>query len=365
MKKIIGSRRAGIAILLALSLWACEHSEKNEAKKAEYCISDSLAKIIQFDTVKIKPLYREVRLTGRISFDEDKVVHIFPPVSGLVQDVTVSLGDYVTPGQILAKIKSSDIATYNSQFATAQANLSIARRTQDFTEELFKSGAASEKDLSVARDNTKVAEAEVERIKKVLSLYSGNQEFYYLVSPISGFIVEKKITEGTIIRPDASDYALTISDLKEVWVIGNAFERDLEGIEVGDPVEIKTLAYDKIYKGKVNKISRTIDPATKANRIRVVISNPEFKLQPEMYATVTVHTPEEQDLSCVPVSATVFNENKYFLVKYDDKCHVEVVLIHPHSTVGDVMFLTDKIPSGVKVISKYQLLVYSQLNVIN
>ncbi|MBS1490842.1 MAG: efflux RND transporter periplasmic adaptor subunit [Bacteroidetes bacterium] len=352
-------------ILLLLAV-GCGKPDKNKTQTAGYCLSDSLAKIIRFDTVKTKPLFREVRMTGKISFDEDKVVHVFPPVSGIVQDVTVSLGDYVQPGQVLAKIKSSDIAAYNSQYATSLANLSIAKRTQDFTEELFKSGAASEKDLSVARDNTKVAEAEVNRIKQVLSLYGGGSaEFYYLKSPIPGFIVEKKITEGTIIRPDASDYALTISDLKEVWVLGNAFERDLEGIEVGDPVDVKTLAYEKTYKGKVNKISRTIDPSTKANKVRVIIDNPDFKLQPEMYATVTVHAPIERDLSAIPAEASIFNENRYFVVAYKDKCHLEVLPISPQSIVGNTMYLNNTITPGTVIVSKYQLLIYNELSGLN
>ena len=358
---------SAVVLWIALLGTGCNKNGKEDTQSIKkFCISDSLIKIIQFDTVKIKPLFREVRMTGKISFDEDKVVHVFPPVSGIVQDVTVSLGDYVQPGQVLAKIKSSDIASYNSQYTTALANLSIAKRTQDFTEELFKSGAASEKDLSVARDNTKVAESEVNRIKQVLALYGGGgAEFYYLKSPIHGFIVEKKITEGTIIRPDASDYALTISDLKEIWVLGNAFERDLEGIEVGDPVDVKTLAYEKIYKGKVNKISRTIDPTTKTNRLRVVIDNPDFKLQPEMYASVTVHAPVEKDMSAIPAEASIFNENRYFVVAYKDKCQLEILPITPNSIVGNVMYLNDKIKPGTVIISKYQLLVYAQLSAVN
>lgn len=353
----------GLFLLLTVG---CETHKGDKKNHQAFCLSDSLLKIVKFDTVKVRPLFKEVRMTGKISFDDDKVVRVFPPVSGLVQDVTVSLGDYVQKGQVLAKIKSSDMASYNSQFRTALANESIAKRNMEFTEELYKSGAAAEKDLSIARDNYKIAIAEIERIKQVLAIFGeGGNDFYLIKAPISGFIVEKKITEGTILRQDASDNGFTISDLKDVWVLGNAFERDLEGIEVGDSVSVKTLAYDKIYRGVVNRISTTIDPLTKANKVRVVVGNSDFKLHPEMFASVTIHMQTEDQLASIRSEASIFNENRYFMVGYDDRCKTHVIPITPHSVVGDIMYLEERIPSGTQIISKYQLIVYSKLSNAN
>lgn len=344
----------------------CEHRPAEEHQPDRLCLSDSLLRIMRFDTVRTRVLFKEVRMTGKISFDDDKVVRIFPPVSGIVQDVTVSLGDYVHSGQVLAKIKSSDMASYNSQYTTAIANESIAKRNMEFTEELYKSGAAAEKDLSIARDNEKIALAEIARIRQVLAIFGeGGNDYYLVKSPISGFIVEKKITEGTILRQDASDNALTISDLKEVWVLGNAFERDLDGIEVGDSVSVKTLAYDKVYHGVVNRISTTIDPVTKANKVRVVVQNPDFKLHPEMFASVSVKMKTEETLSSIRSDASIFNENRYFIVAYRDRCNTSVIPITPLSVVDNIMYLKEKIPDGTTIISKYQLMVYSQLSNTN
>jgi cobalt-zinc-cadmium efflux system membrane fusion protein len=349
-----------------LLLLGCETHKEDKKVNQKFCLSDSLLKIVKFDTVKVRPLFKEVRMTGKISFDDDKVVRVFPPVSGLVQDVTVSLGDYVQKGQVLAKIKSSDMASYNSQYRTAIANESIAKRNMEFTEELYKSGAAAEKDLSIARDNYKIAIAEIERIKQVLAIFGeGGNDYYLIIAPISGFIVEKKITEGTILRQDASDNGFTISDLKDVWVLGNAFERDLEGIEVGDSVSVKTLAYNKIYRGVVNRISTTIDPLTKANKVRVVVKNSDFKLHPEMFASVTIHMQTEDELSSIHSESSIFNENRYFMVAYDDRCKTRVIPITPHSMVDGIMYLKEKIPNGTQIISKYQLIVYSKLSNAN
>jgi membrane fusion protein, heavy metal efflux system len=360
------NQSAFLIILFVPLLFNCEGHKAEKKVNEKFCLSDSLLKIVKYDTVKTRPLFKEVRMTGKISFDDDKVVRIFPPVSGVVQDVTVSLGDYVYVGQVLAKIKSSDMASYNSQYTTAIANESIAKRNMEFTEELYKSGAAAEKDLSVARDNEKIALAEIARIKQVLAIFGeGGNDYYLMKAPINGFIVEKKITEGTILRQDASDNGFTISDLKDVWVLGNAFERDLEGIEIGDSVNVKTLAYSKIYRGVVNRISTTIDPVTKANKVRVIVKNSDFKLHPEMFASVTIRMQTEDELSSIHSDASIFNENRYFIVQYLDKCTMKVEPITPHSIVDDVMYLEEKIPNGTRIISKYQLIVYSKLSNAN
>src|SRR5579862_4362771 len=110
-----------IILFLAVLIFSCGNPKAEKKTNGKFCLSDSLLKIIKFDTIKVRPLFKEVRMTGKISFDDDKVVRVFPPVSGLVQDVTVSLGDYVHKGDVLAKIKSSDMASYNSQYRNAIA----------------------------------------------------------------------------------------------------------------------------------------------------------------------------------------------------------------------------------------------------
>ena len=98
------------------------------AGKNKFCVPDSLLLNITLDTAKSESLMSELALSGKITFNEDNVVKIFPFVGGHVTDVKVSLGDYVEKGQTLAVIRSSDMANYFNEYKSAQSELAIAKK---------------------------------------------------------------------------------------------------------------------------------------------------------------------------------------------------------------------------------------------
>jgi cobalt-zinc-cadmium efflux system membrane fusion protein len=351
-------------LLLFNSLQGCGKIKKERTHVENNCISDSMLKIISFDTVRLRNLVEEIRLTGKVSFNEDRVIRLYPPVGGIVEQLTVSLGDYVQKGQVLAQIRSADMAGYSSQYKTALANLKIAEKKMEVTEELARTGVSSQKDYLEAKQNYEIALAELNRAKRVINIFGDStREIYYMRAPIAGFIVEKKISQGMTIKPDNDDIAFTLSDLKDVWVIANIFENDLKKIRTGDSVEIGTLAYDKLYFGAISKISRVLDPVTKVAEVRIVLLNEDFKLQPGMYTSVRARVENSNlILPSIPKDAFVFEENKYFIVTYKDNCHMNIINVVPHSIVGKVAYLESSVPIGTRIISKYQLLVYSKLN---
>src|ERR1035437_9579721 len=109
---------------------SCSSKSNTQAKNAPapFCIPDSLINQIKIDTVTLKPVYEELRLIGKISFDQDKVVRLYPLVSGNVVEVRVSLGSYVKKGEIMAVIRSSEMAGAENDLVTAQSNLAISEK---------------------------------------------------------------------------------------------------------------------------------------------------------------------------------------------------------------------------------------------
>src|SRR4051812_7045514 len=96
---------------ILISFTACSGKKQTESNvKNEICITDSLAKIIRIDTAFVSNVDDEVKLSGEVSFNDNRVVKVFPFSSGKVIDVKVSLGDKVSKGQVLAVIKSADVA---------------------------------------------------------------------------------------------------------------------------------------------------------------------------------------------------------------------------------------------------------------
>src|SRR5579863_9969491 len=100
-----------ILFLSAIGFSACHDKSPAEDSKKGYVLPDSLLK-----TIEIESVMNTLTLTGKVDFNEDNVIKLFPTISGQVSDIKVMLGDYVKQGQVLAVIKSPDMAGYSNDF---------------------------------------------------------------------------------------------------------------------------------------------------------------------------------------------------------------------------------------------------------
>ena len=80
---------------------------------------------------------------------------------------------------------------------------------------------------------------------------------------------------------------------------------DLGRVHKGAPVSIKVVAYpDRTFTGQVDYITGTLDPATRAARVRGSVPNPARALKPEMYATVSIGV-EGRRVTALPRAAVL------------------------------------------------------------
>ena len=123
------------ACLVLLSACSSSNSKADEERK-EYIIPEMTLKSLKIDTVKKAKLVNAVTLTGQVDFNQDKVVNIFPLISGAIQDIKVVLGDYVEKGQVLGVVRSPEMAQYSSDVLNAQTNLAQAQENFNKTLDL-------------------------------------------------------------------------------------------------------------------------------------------------------------------------------------------------------------------------------------
>ncbi|HUX84634.1 MAG TPA: efflux RND transporter periplasmic adaptor subunit [Chitinophagaceae bacterium] len=356
-----------IAVLAAMAWPGCHQSATDSMAgqdTAQYILPDSLFRTLTIDTVGLCPVVHTVTLTGQVDFNEDKVVKIYPLVSGTVSDVEVMLGDYVTKGEVMAKVNSSEMAGYSSNLISAQTNLAVAKKNLEATLDMYHGGLASSRDSLSAVATYDQALAELRRIQSVLAINGGGDSATDVIrAPISGFIVEKFLTNNTVIRPDFSTNLFTISDLKEVWVIANVYESNIADIHLGDSVHITTLAYPgKDFPGKVNKIMNVLDPTNKVMKVRIVISNPGYLLKPEMFASVKVSNPEHRELLCVPQQAVVFDNSQYYVLVYHSNRDIRITPVKVETGSGERYYITSGLKQGDRVICSQTILIYQALN---
>ncbi len=355
-----------IPFFIAIVLMSCKSNEaKNTDDRARYVLPDSLLKHLVMRTVEKRPLVNILTLTGSVDFDQDHQVNIYPLVSGNVQDVKVQLGDYVAAGQVLATVKSSEMAGYSNSLLVAETNVTATKKQLDATNDLFKSGLSSQLDVTNAQVNYDQALSQLEMAKRILKINGNNTEGDYVIkSPLSGFIVQKNVTNNMSIRSDNGTNLFTISDLRTVWVQANVYESNINNIHFGDSVNITTLSYpNKIFKGKVDKLINVLDPTNKVMKVRIVLPNPGYLLKPQMFASVTVLTKETgSKMLSVPSDALIFDNSQYYVLVYKSPSDISIRTVVVSHATGDIAYIESGVEEGEKVIASDALLIYQQLN---
>ena len=352
---------------LGLSLFtACKEPEKKPEEKKEVCVSDSMQTRITLDTAQLTNISNQLQLSGEVGFNENKVVKVFPFTSGQVMEVKVSIGDRVSAGQVLAIIKSADIAGNYSDLKTTNSDIAIAKRQMDNAKVLYEKGISSEKEYEEAKENYQKAVTANQKITDALRINGGGNTsangVYTLKAPISGYIVEKKANAGNFIRQDNADNLFTISDLKDVWVWANVFETDIAKIHEGYSAVVKTLAYpDKQFKGKVDKISEVLSPDNKVMRIRINLPNDGLLLKPEMFTNVLIENTEQLKAVSIPSDAMVFEGGKNFVVIYKGKCDLKLAEVQVLKTENNRSYISSGLHAGDIIISKNQVLFYNAI----
>lgn len=355
-----------LLVLLAFSLTtSCFNRTPKDPEKqsTRFCIPDSLMNQIKVDTVEIKPVFNELNLIGKVTFDQEKVVRIYPLVSGNVVDVKVTLGSHVEKGQILAVIKSSEMAGAENDLVAARSNLAVAQKNYSAAVDMNKSGILSDKEFTTAQKELDKAKSEFERASTVISIYGNNpQHDYQVKSPISGFVVEKFVNANMQIRSDNSANLFTISNLKNVWVLANVYESDIAGVKENENVEITTISYpDKKYTGKIDKIYNMLDPENKTMKVLIKLDNDDYKLKPEMFAKVMVHQVTDITMLAIPSNAIIFDRNQYWVLVYNDKCDIQIRKIDKIAQNSSFTYVRSGIKPGEKVITNRQLLIYNAI----
>jgi membrane fusion protein, heavy metal efflux system len=314
---------------LILTLVACARREENaEPPKSGNAVQLSRQQIegqqMRVEVAQEQEVGTSLEAPGHVSFDDQRVSHIFLPVSGRIVKVYVAPGQQVKKGDPLAEVESPDAGSALSDLGKAQAAANAAEHEYRRQRELYEAHAGAQRDLEQSQSAAEQAKAELARARSRAGLfqatspgrranaatpgYGGGQGFT-LRAPLDGEVISRSANPGMEVQGQyaggASAELFTIGSLDPIWAYAEVYEVDLPRVKVGAPVTVKVVAYpDRSFSGHVEWISSSLDAASRTARIRCTLRNPNHELLPEMYSTVSIVTPARRTLA-IPRSAIV------------------------------------------------------------
>jgi membrane fusion protein, heavy metal efflux system len=318
------------AILLFLS--GCSHPASANAPAASASATNSPQSpptvelsASQLSSIKIEPVGSyafpvEKEAVGNIDYDEDLSVQVFPAYQGTIIKTLAELGAEVQKDQPLYTIKSPDLIQAESNLIGAAATYELTTKELARARDLYTTSVGvPQRELEQAISDQQTADGALRAARDAVLVFGKtNAEIDQMIasrkvdpalvvrSPIRGKITYKNAQPGFFVQPGNPPAPYSVADVHLKWMLANVPESDSGFFHLGQPVAVKTLAYDgRVFKGKVSKIYESVDPNTHRVTIRSDISDPKNDLRPGMLANFVIRVDAPVEATAIPANGVV------------------------------------------------------------
>lgn len=311
-------------LILLLALAGC--SAEPEAQKAAAIKVDGdralLAEPDKATFLKLAVVEKDkgglLRLPGRLIWNEEKTVRVFPQLGGRVQGIAVDVGATVKIGQPLATLNSPEYGQALADARKARADAQVAAQGLERNRVLREAGVVAEKDWQQAEATAIAAKAEAERATRRLAGLGGEGDgTYVLRTPLAGVVVERNLNPGMEFRPDQSGAPLfVVTDPSSLWVQVDAGEADLAKLKKGEPLLIESKQYPgERFKGVIRHVADFVDPNTRTIKVRGEVPNADRRLKGEMFVNALVELAPTPALRAPATAVFLFGNKRYVFVE--------------------------------------------------
>lgn len=301
--------------------------------------------VVETATVHRSQFANQITLPARVTAIPTEMVHIYPLISGRVLSLRILPGQEVHKGEKIGTLQSSEAAQARSDYEKAKIEADRADLQLNRGKELLAHDVMSQRDFDDLKALDAADHSELDRARQALHVlgFSENDtsDVVPITAPISGVVLDVGTGPGELQRSlDNATAIATIANIDSIWIVGDLYPRDQSQVHTGQQASITINGYPgMVLHGTVANISDSVDPTSLTLKVRVVVPNPQHKLKPSMYASMTL-AGRQQDVFRVPATAVIQNGRETFVFvetapgKYERR---NVVLCNTSADYDDVV----------------------------
>lgn len=247
-------------------------------------MSSEAAKLADIQTTQVQRKYvsTEIRMVGKVEYDETKIAYITSWIAGRIDRLYIDqTGIPVKKGDHLAYVYSPELIAAQEEYLQSlesvinvkESHLDIIKSTSNTT-------------VKNAKEKLKLLGVTDEQISELESRKTAS-EHMTIFSNATGIVVKREVQEGDYVKTGSRIYSIV--DLSQVWINLDAYEKDLEWLRYGQDVEFEPEAYPgKKFYGKISFIHPILNETTRTVKVRVNVQNEVGELKPGMFVRATV-----------------------------------------------------------------------------
>jgi membrane fusion protein (multidrug efflux system) len=256
-------------------------------------------------------------LRSSTNLEAESEVQVFAEAARKVRALLVEEGDRVKRNQVLLRLQDEE---QRSNLAKVKSQLAKAQREYQRQQRLFAENLISEQVFNEAT-------YELEQLE--IALADAERELGYteVRAPIGGTVTQRLVNLGDQVQ--VGQHLFDIVDFESLVARVYVPEKDLGRVSPGLPARITAQALgDRIYRGRVDRISPVIDPRSGTIKVTVAVGG-QAGLRPGLYVDVALVTDVYESTLLVPKRALVYDGDQTFVFRLKEDETVERLAIVP------------------------------------
>lgn len=273
---------------------------------------------------------------------------IMSDVEGWIVAIHVKSGEQVKKGQSLMEIdprmQAANVSNWESQRASKQATLQLAKVQLERAKGLAASGVISKQDLDAAQTSYESAAAEVKALDAQIEQQNVQLRYFSVHAPSAGTVGDVPVHVGD--RVTTTTPLTTIDERTGLEVYLPIPSERAKDLKMGAPVQIQDGAGNVILDTRVYFISPQIDTATQTVLAKAPVDQAADKLRAQQLVKARVTWGTQSGMT-IPVVAVSRLGGQFFAFVVEKKDGKDVARQVP-LTLGEITGNDYRVISGLK-----------------
>jgi cobalt-zinc-cadmium efflux system membrane fusion protein len=237
---------------------------------------------------------------------ETAYAEVGSPIAARAVRVTVTAGEQVRRGQLLAELQSLELGKTRGEHAEAHARVELARQALERKRGLAEERIAPVREVQEAEAELRSAEARLASARASLQAMGapagGAGAWLELRAPLSGTVIERSLAQGQVVEP--AHTLFRIGSLSRLWLIAHAPERDAVRVPLRARARVAIPALPgQSLSAQVLLVGSQVEMSSRTIPVRLELPNPGGVLRPGMSATVWLPVGAGAPVLAVPAAA--------------------------------------------------------------
>lgn len=240
---------------------------------------------------------------------------IYARVSGYLKSWKADIGASVKSGQLLAEIETPDLDQQllqaKADLVSAESAASLSATTAKRWQAMLGSDAVSRQEVDEKTGDLANKQAMVKAAQANVDRYQAMKGFTRIVAPFAGKVTARSTDVGALINAGSGvgPELFVVSDTRKLRVYVNVPQNYAPGIKPGGKAQVSVPEYPgKFYPATVESSAQSINAASGAMLVQLVVDNAAGELLPGSYAVINFNLPNTKPALSIPSSALIFDK---------------------------------------------------------